>query len=178
VLGPLTSLKARYLEVVNPLLSRRVIGAVRELPDDLRAYGRAFHRVAGAACPRIPYARTSSVPDTHELLSREDVIEVLVRELTAPDMARVLTEEGAVRILVAMVARERTPAPVRARVFSALKAGSIVLPARAYDRLAPRFDQPGELSGATLALRATLASKTIALLERDATLLREPAPAG
>ena len=178
VLGPLTSLKARYLEVVNPLLSRRVIGVARELPDDLRVWGRAVHRVAGAACPRIPYARNSSVPDTEAFLKRPDVLEVLVRELTAPDMAKVLTEEGAVRILAAMAAHDHTPAPIHSRIFSTLKAGSIVLPARAYDRLAPRYDQPDELSAAKLALRAALASKTIALLEQDARCLREEPQTG
>ena len=178
VLGPLNAIKGRYLEVVNPLLSRRVIGAARELPDELRAYGRAIHRVAGAACPWIPYSRNPSLPDAGDYLSRPDVIEALVRELTSPRMARVLSEQGAVRILAAMAEPERTPASLRARIFAALKAGSIVLPARAYDRLAPRYDQPDELTAARLALRASLASKTIALLEQDAALLREPLPAG
>ena len=152
VLGPLNSLKGRYLEVVNPLLSRRVIGAVRELPDELRAYGRALHRVAGGACPRIPYARSSSLPDTGDYLSRPDVIEVLVRELTSPRMTRVLSEEGAIRVLLAMAAPDRAPAALRAGL-PAVKAGGIVLPARAYDRLAPRYDQPDELTAVRLALR-------------------------
>ena len=177
VLGPLNSLKARYLEIVNPLLARRVIGAARELPDELRMYGRAIHRVAGSACPWIPYARTSSLADTHDYLSRPDVIEVLVRELTSQDMARVLSEESAARLLVAMAVADRTPATLRTRIFSAIKAGSIVLPARTYDRLAPRYDRPEELGGITLALRATIASKTITLLGQDAALLREPASA-
>ena len=178
VLGPLSSIKGRYLEVVNPLLSRRAIGAARKLPDELRVYGRALHRVAGSACPWIPYARTSSLPDGDDYMSRPDLIEALVRELTSPRMARVLSEEGATRLLAAMAAPDRTPVPLRHRIFSALKSASIVLPARAYDRLAPRYDQPDELTATRLALRATLASKTIALLEQDAAHLREPAPAG
>jgi hypothetical protein len=177
VLGPLNAIKGRFLEVINPLLSRRVIAVARELPDELRAYGRAIHRVAGSACPWIPYARNPSLPGAGEYLSRPDVIEVLVRGLTSADMARVLSEEGATRLLVAMAAPDSTPPALRARIFSALKAGSVVLPARAYDRLAPRYDQPDELSAARLALRATLASKTIALLEQDAGSLRGPATA-
>ena len=172
VLGPLNSIKCRYVEVVNPLLSRRVIDVARELPDELRTYGRAIHSVAGSACPWIPYARTSSLADTHDYLSRPDVVEVLVRELTSQDMARVLSEESAARLLVAMAAPDRTPATLRTRIFSAIKAGSVVLPARTYDRLAPRYDRPEELSGMRLALRATIASKTITLLGQDAALLR------
>ena len=144
VLGPLNALKGRYLEIVNPLLSRRVIGAARELPDELRAYGRALHRVAGAACPWIPYSRNSSLPDAGHYLSRPDVIEALVRELTSPRMARVLSDEGAIRILVAMAAPDRTPATLRAQDLRGPEggqhrpAGASLRPARAPLRPARR----------------------------------------
>jgi hypothetical protein len=176
VLGPLNAVKARYLEVVNPLLSRRVIDVVRELPDDLRVYGRALHAVAGSACPWIPYARSSSVPDAGDSLTRSDYIALLVRELVSPAMARVLSEEGATLLLAAMAA-PATPPGVRRRVFETLKAASVVLPARFYDRLAPRSDLPDELDARRLALRATLACRTIALLEADAASCRESRPA-
>lgn len=176
VLGPLNAIKGRYVEVVNPLLSRRVIGVVRELPDALRMYGRALHRVASTACPWIPYARNPSLPDARHLASPHDFAEIFVRELTSPDMARVLREEGTTELLVSLAASARSSPTLRRGMFAALKAASIVLPARAYDRLAPRYDLPDELTAATLALRATIASKTIALLEQDADLLRESAP--
>ena len=47
VLAPLNGLKCRYLEVANPLLSRRIIDLVRTFPDELRMYGRAFLEIAG-----------------------------------------------------------------------------------------------------------------------------------
>ena len=59
-LAPLNDLKGRYLEVVNPLLSRRMIGAVHELPDELRAYGRAYGQVVDGESRPIPYARFTS----------------------------------------------------------------------------------------------------------------------
>lgn len=176
-LGPLNAVKARYLEVVNPLLSRRVIGVVRELPDELRMYGRALHRVARTACPLIPYARNSSIPDAQDFMSRPDLTVALVRELISPGMARVLSEEGATMLLAAMATPRSPSSSLRRRLFEVLKTASIILPTQAYDRLAPRSDLPDELTATKLALRATLASKTIALLENAAALFRGPAPA-
>ena len=41
-LAPLTEIKCRYVEVANPLLSRRVIAVARAFPEALRRYGRAL----------------------------------------------------------------------------------------------------------------------------------------
>lgn len=174
VLGPLNAIKGRYVEMVNPLLSRRIIAVVRSLPDELRVYGRALHDVAASACPGIPYARFSSLPDAGEYASRPEFVETLVRELMAPAMSRVLSEEGVATLLAAMAAKP-APESLRRRIFSTLKSGSVLLPARTFDRLAPRYDQPDPLGPTRIALRAAIASKSIALLEADAALLREPA---
>ena len=91
-LAPLNDLKGRYLEVVNPLLSRRVIGAVHELPDELRAYGRAYAQVVDGESRPIPYARFTSTRAVDDCLDDPGVVGAVVRELTSPRAERVSTK--------------------------------------------------------------------------------------
>ena len=62
ILGALNELKGRYLEVVNPLLSRSLLAMARSFPDELRMYGRPFYAIAGREAPLLPYARSAATP--------------------------------------------------------------------------------------------------------------------
>ena len=166
ILGALNELKGRYLEVVNPLLSRRLLAVARSFPEELRMYGRPFYAIAGREAPLLPYARSASTPAASVYLNDEGVLGAVVTELTSPAAGRVVTEEAAVSLLAAMATH--APQPARARARSALKASQVVLPARLAARLAPRYVGPEPLPAHKLAFRTTLASKMIALLEADA----------
>lgn len=174
VLAPLNGLKCRYLEVANPLLSRRIIDVVRTLPDELRMYGRAFLAIAGRETGFIPYARFSSTPASSGYLADVEVIRAIVVELTSAAVESVISEEGAMLLLAEMTSPSRTPATVRSRVIAAMKVARIGLPYGVAYRLTPRLRGPEPLSALRLAFRATIASKTIALLREDAATLDAP----
>ena len=166
ILAALNELKGRYLEVVNPLLSRRLLAVARSFPEDLRMYGRPFYAIAGHEAPLLPYARSASTPSTSVFLNDDRVLGAVVTELASPAVARIMTEEAAVSLLAAMATH--TPQPARVRARAALKAAHVVLPARLAARLAPRYVGPESLPAHKLAFRTTLASKMVALLEADA----------
>jgi hypothetical protein len=177
-LAPLNDLKGRYVEVVNPLLSRRMICAVHELPDELRAYGRAYAQVVDGESRPIPYARFTSTPAVSDYLGDPAVVESMVRELSSTRVERVLlSEEAVLRLLAAMAAPERRHATLRDRVTGSVKLARVGLPLGLARRLTPPYRTPDPLSPTRLALRATIASKMVALLEEDATLLRRPGSA-
>jgi len=171
-LAPLNDLKGRYVEIVNPLLSRRMIGAVHELPQELRAYGRAYAQVVDRESRPIPYARFASTAAVPDYLDDPGVAEVVVRELSSPRIERVLaTEEAVLRLLSALVAPNwRRPTP-RSRAIASLKMARVALPLGVARRLTPRYSHAELLSPARLAFRATVASRTLALLDEDAALL-------
>ena len=176
ILAPLNGIKCRYVEVVCPLLSRAVIGAVRSLPQAERMYARAFIRLIARQAPWIPVARFSSTPSSQEFLHDAGMLEAIVRDMTS-SVESVLPEEGALAILAAM-ASDATEAPTaRARVRETLKALRVALPSSLADRLSPRFAGPDPLPPATVAFRAVLAARTIALLREDAALLTTTAGA-
>jgi hypothetical protein len=172
VLAPLSAIKARYLEIVNPLLSRRVIGVVRELPDDVRMYASVLHEIATRDCGHIPFARFSSTPEAGDYLSDPDMVETTVRWLTSPAMAAVLSDEAATVLLAAVATPGRERSTAKSRVRSALKALRVVLPKEMGERLTPRFVGPDPVSPRGVALRAVIAAKAIALLQADAGILR------
>jgi hypothetical protein len=98
------------------------------------------------------------------------LIEEIVRELTSPRMARILErDEDVSRILVAM-ATQPGPTPAE-RVRAVLRTARKGLPQRVARRLTPPYSRPDPVPAARVGLRATIASKTVALLLGDAALL-------
>lgn len=171
VLAALNELKARYVEVVNPLLSRRLIYLARSLPDEVRKYGRAYLDVVERESGPIPHARFSSVPEVSTLLESEGLLKTICAELTSPRMASILDEEAVVRLLVAMASPADGDGGLRSLATATMKAASLALPARVAARLTPPYEGPDDLPAAQLAFRATIAGKTVALLHEDAATL-------
>jgi hypothetical protein len=175
-LAALNDVKGRYLEVVNPLLSRRMVGALHELPDELRAYGRVYNQIVDGESRPIPYARFNSTQSVSECLDDPGLVEAIVRELSSARVERVLDREEAVlNILAAMAAPQWRRPTLRGETTAVLKLARATLPAGVARRLTPRYSRPDPVSPARLAFRAAIASKMVALLEEDAALLRAPA---
>jgi hypothetical protein len=174
-LAALNDLKGRYVEVVNPLLSRRMIEVVHSLPDALRAYGRVYNQVVDPEGGLIPYARSVSTRSVAACLDDPRLIEEIVTELSSVRVERVLDHEEAVmRLLVRMATPRRGPtAPERLR--AVLRTARKALPQRVARRLTPPYSRPDPVSAARVGLRATIASKTVALFREDASLLRDDA---
>jgi len=173
VLAPLTGLKCRYLEVVNPLLSRRVVAVARTFPDELRMYARAFSGIVDRESPCIPHARFTSTPAASEYLADDEVIWAVVAELTSAAIESVISEEAVLLLLAALASPSHSPATVRSLVIAAMKAVRVALPSRVVYRLMPRVQGPEPLTAMQLAFRATIASKTVALLREDAAALKQ-----
>jgi len=172
-LAALNDVKGRYVEVVNPLLSRRMIGALHELPDELRAYGRVYNQVVDGESRPIPYSRFNSTLAVDECLDDPALVEVIVRELSSARVERVLDKEDAVlQILAALAAPQWRRATPRSQTTAVLKLARAALPAGVARRLTPPYSRPDPVSPARLAFRAAIASRTVALLEQDAALLR------
>jgi asparagine synthetase B (glutamine-hydrolysing) len=111
ILASLTDLKTPYVEIVNPYLSRRVLEAVRALPDSLRTNKKLFRRLVESLSPSLPFATRSAIPNLGKLVERGALRELTRRELLAAK------EEGSL------------PAPFVDHVTSALAAAGADGPA-------------------------------------------------
>ena len=174
-LAGLNGPKARYLEIVNPLLSQLVIGAVHASSPRSRDDYRAYRRIADGLDRAVPYARFGSLPSESDFLSSGALVEALVRELANPAVERVLPGDGALLLLTALTipgSDDRTT-PAARRLLGLAKEASICLPHNLAYRLGewlrPVSDEPDPLSNIQLAFRVALASRTVSLFEDDAT---------
>ncbi len=70
ILAGLAGPKARYLEIVNPLASRRVVQAARSLPPMLRDHARGYQQIVDRLDPLVPYARYASTLPVRDMLSQ------------------------------------------------------------------------------------------------------------
>ena len=177
ILAGLSEPKARYVEIVNPHLARRVIGAVRSLSPRSRTQARAFRDIVDGLDRVVPYARASSTLPVADLLDRPDMRELLVRELMSADMERVLPGDGPLFVLAAMATATGENRSARSRLRALAKEASSALPTRLAARLAPPWKGPDPLPPAKVALRAMLANRTLALLGEDARSLAGPGDA-
>lgn len=168
LLAGLNGAKGRYLAIVNPLLSRKVIHAVRSLPPRLRGHAEAIAKIVDRLDRSVPFARFSSMPAVSDFLATPQFLEIVVRELTGAAIERILPGDGPLHILAGLTQPSRGSADSPARLRALAKLTSVALPYRLAERLRPAWRGPEPLPAAQLAFRALLASRTVALFEEDA----------
>jgi hypothetical protein len=184
ILASLNELKAAYVEVVNPLLSRRVLEVARTLPDELRTDKSLFREVVAAATPPVPFATRNAIPDFHALVAsrpframvRRDVI--VGREegsLPAPLVEHVLAalprQDEATRVDAADAAPHHR-ASLRDQAIAAVLRRYVP---RGMIRAVRAVRPPGQAPG-VLAFRAALVARTARML--GAAAATAPADAG
>jgi hypothetical protein len=167
-LAPLTEIKCRYVEVANPLLSRRVVAVARSFPEELRRYGRALRAIVDPKTRLIPLARFASVPGDEAVLADTEIVGTIVAALTSNAIGDVLDERAALTLLATLASPEHTPAGIRRRAVAAMKPAKVVMPSGLKFRLKPPYRGPDPLPAPRLAFRATVAAKALTLLRDDA----------
>jgi asparagine synthetase B (glutamine-hydrolysing) len=157
-LGPLNDLKLAYVDVVHPLVSRRIVEQVRRLPDDLRTNKVAFKSIVDDVPLDIPFAKRVAIFPPETVLRNPEVLRVLGGELRRQS-------EGSET--VAALARETLELLPRS---SALRPHGSTR--RLVDKARRRMSRAARLSPLKLAFRTYIIGKMQALLADDARALR------
>ncbi|MBU8869995.1 MAG: hypothetical protein KOO60_03860 [Gemmatimonadales bacterium] len=89
LLAALSEIKFSYVEQINPLLSRRILKKVRELPDRLRTDKSLFRQLVDAVSPDVPYADKEANSSPENILRKGPVVE-LVLDTLGSDYSRTL----------------------------------------------------------------------------------------
>lgn len=160
VLSALTETKAGYGDIVNPLLSTRVLRVAHSLPDVLRTNKALFQELVAKVGPDLPIARHNGASDVRGLMRR-------------PEMQRLLRDS-----LGSETARACFGAPMIAWIEREL-AGADRFHVRALRRLRRDVDTrlrgapaPRDLHPGTIALRMLIVIATVDQLTADAALGR------
>lgn len=158
VLGPLNDLKCAYVDVVHPLVSRRIVEQARRLSDDLRTDKSAFKSIVERARLDVPFAKRVAIFAPATVLAHPSVLGALRDELR-----RQRDGSGTVGALARHALEMLRPSAVpRATAFAARVADQVRRRASHAPRLDPR----------RVAFRTYIIGKMQTLLERDARLLR------
>ncbi len=168
VLGGLTDLKTPYVEVVCPLLSRRILRASARIPDHLRTEKRLFRSLVYSLSPPIPIAEHPATDSARGILREPEMVEamseellssqaelLIPRELTAPLVGRLQFSSGA-------PAEAQRPAATRGLL------SRLPEPIREWLRERGRAVVKPSLDPHGLAFRAYIVCRMHALLAEDA----------
>jgi asparagine synthetase B (glutamine-hydrolysing) len=169
-LSSLNDIKSAYVEVVNPLLSRRVVSVAHSLPAPLREHRKSLEAVLESIGPRIPFAKHGALAPASQYLNTPEFRVELRRGLSAP-AAEAVFSEGALTVLRSLLetpARPTSRPSVRRRV-------KAKLPKSWAERLKPI--PTVRLSDPDLVFRAYIAVGMAEMLTEDAGALRASVPA-
>jgi hypothetical protein len=83
ILAALNDLKLPYVEIMNPLLSRRIIYQVRRLPDHLRTDKILYKRIVRSLSPDIDFAKYQAIEMPENILKTKQCVDFLREELAS-----------------------------------------------------------------------------------------------
>ena len=83
MLQALTETKSAFVDIVNPLMSRRALAVSCALPDDLRLDKALFREVVRDLVPDLPFARDHGGVTVPEVLNRPEVRRMLAASLAS-----------------------------------------------------------------------------------------------
>lgn len=87
ILAALSDLKLSYVEIVNPLLTRRIVYQVRKLPDHLRTLKALYKKIVISISPDVPFATVGANAENSGVLKLRQVVDLVKSEITS-DTAR------------------------------------------------------------------------------------------
>lgn len=145
----LNEIKSSYVEVMNPLLSRRILDVIVTLPDHLRD-GRSMYRgIIEEMSPPIEFAEHNAIENPAGILSSPQVVSHL-REALGSGYASTLLPDELIGLILANIATAQPQRQSRRRLPKFLRQ---LVPER-LRMYRNRLTQPRDLGVNLLALRA------------------------
>jgi hypothetical protein len=93
VLAALTDLKLSYIEQINPLLSRKILQTVRQLPDHLRTQKALFKKIVRSLGPEVDFATNVAEASAEDILKDKEMVTLLKKELNSNDAKKLFPTE-------------------------------------------------------------------------------------
>jgi len=162
-LAPLNDLKLPYVEVANPLLSRRVISCVRQLPEELRTDKRAFRDAIAGMGPDIAFSTRRATARMSDTLGLRGVLRAILERIDTRAARDMFSNE----LIDYALNTARAEPPVRGKVARKIgrgveKARRRLMPGGAKRTLNPRV----------LAFRVFIVCEMDRLLRSDGEVLK------
>jgi hypothetical protein len=93
-LAPLNDLKASYVEISNPLLSKNLIQLVRCMPDHLRTDKNLYKTIVRSISPpNVGFAKYPAIASSRDILRTKQTVSLLRDELDSHQATRALPKQ-------------------------------------------------------------------------------------
>jgi len=167
ILSALSDLKYPYVEVINPLLSRKLLRQMRQVSDFLRTDKRLFEKIVVSLSPEIEFTQRDSVEAHEDILKANGIPDLLKEEVSSERAKSIFPDDFLHEVLKGIRSHQKIDR-MKTRSFSIkdfvkkLMPGFIKKGLRKYVFLPP-------LDPNTLAFRVFLVSKMNTVLMEDAT---------
>lgn len=99
VIAALNEIKLTYVDVITPLLTKKTIDVVRELPDKLRYHKKLFKIVVDSFKPKLPYAKYDAINSPTDIFSTKEIMDEIILELNSENIYSVLPSKFIVFLL-------------------------------------------------------------------------------
>ena len=93
ILSSLSDLKLSYVELVNPLLSRKILKQVRLLPDHLRTDKALFKKIVRPFFPNVEFASGSATASTKNILFQKKIVRFLAEEINSNSASHIIPKD-------------------------------------------------------------------------------------
>ena len=164
VLAGLTDLKLPYVEVINPLLSRRIVYQMRTISDHLRTGKSLFKKIVNSISPNIGYASSGANSDAGFIFKSREAVDLFRSELISENCNSVMPKGFASYLMDNLVTTDRK-VNIKQRIKSLLKR---YLPTKLI-RKASDFKGEKAIAVNTLAFRTYMICKMNQILIEDAS---------
>lgn len=159
----LNELKCAYVEIINPLLSRRVIKQIRTIPSTLKTDKRLFKELIREIGPDISFAKHSATASRRSVEQNRSMTDFILSELNSTYVETIFSKRFIDFIAQNIQMPDENPIPKRSRKKS--------LPQKLMQKAKSALAKPNiELN--TLALRALIVCKMSQMLSEDAKALK------
>ena len=168
-LAALNDLKLSYVEVINPLLSSKIIQQVRKLPDHLRNNKILFKKIVSSMSPDISFAKERAIASSKDVLRSHDIVNFMYNELNTSYAKSLLSENLITYIINKLHFNNYSSLKRKTKYPPLVNLGILTRLHRKLDKILriQTIDDP------TLAFRACIICKMNQLLSSDAYALKQ-----
>ena len=158
----LNDLKCSYVEITNPLLSRRVINQVKTIPPSLKIDKKLFKELIRDIGPDIRFAKRAATPSQKSIEQNSSINDLILSELNSSYVEAIFSKGFTNFIARNMQIYDKNSVPQEAKKQS--------LPTRLTKKV-KNILKP-EIKINSLALRALIVCKMSQMLQQDAEVFK------
>jgi len=164
----LSDLKLSYVEQINPLLSKKILQEVRQLPDHLRNDRFLFKKIVKSLGPEIDFSTSASSTPPEKILQQKQIVNLLRNELNSEIAGKIFPVEFLDFVKRGIISRDQ-PEPANGRLSQVGSSFKKIIPHFVKDVIRSEIALP-VIDSNLLAFRVFMICKMFQALSRDSIM--------